>query len=157
MIKITLSTSLQSLHYRIVNRILPTNTFLLRAGLTDSNLCTFCNVALETLDHLFMNCGKVREFISKIKSMLLQKYKFHITSEQINCVFPDDNERTVIGLISIIAIQCIWFSKLGQRELEVRRFESVLRSHYSIERYIGQMNNKYEQWHLKWDEHKVIC
>lgn len=149
--KITSSTYLQALHYRLVNRILPTNTFLLRAGLSESSLCTFCDSANETLGHLFSNCQKVRAFFIKIKALLGQKYSFRITVEQINRIFPDCTERNIIGLIMIITIQCIWFARLEEKEPEVRRFESLLKNHHLIEKFVCKVNDTYDQWYSKWD------
>ena len=39
------------LHWRIA-----TNDFLYEIGAIRHNICTFCNVAIETLEHLFWEC-----------------------------------------------------------------------------------------------------
>ena len=143
--QISHSTSLQSLHYRLVNRILLTNIFLFRVGFSDLNQCIFCDSAEETLGHLFASCENVRAFFSAIQSLLRQKYSFSVTIEHMNCIFPDASKRRIFGLIAVIARQCIWFAKLDKRKPEVRHFENTLRSHYLIERYsskiIAHMSN----------------
>ena len=149
--QISHSTSLQSLHYRLVNRTLPTNIFLFRVGCSDTSQCTFCDSAEETLGHLFASCEKVRAFFSAIQSLLRQKYSFSVTIEHMNRIFPDASKRRIFGLIAVIARQCIWFAKLDKRKPEVRHFENALRRHYFIERYSSKMNNTYELWQVKWD------
>ena len=149
--QITLSTSLQSLHYRLVNRILPTNTFLERAGLSDSNLCTFCQAAPETPGHLFVKCQTVQRFSRKIQALLRHRHGIDVSHEQILRIFPENDERKIVGLIMIIAIQCIWLARLDERVPEEKHFESALKNHYRIEKHISKMNGTDDRWNVKWN------
>ena len=51
--------NLRWFQYRIVHRILGTNSFLNRIGILESGLCTFCNEQSETILHLFWTCNRV--------------------------------------------------------------------------------------------------
>ena len=48
----TKNTYMQSFHFRIVSRIIATNTFLYRIGRADSPPCFFCKESDETLLHI---------------------------------------------------------------------------------------------------------
>ena len=85
--QITQSTSMQALHYRIVNRIIPTNTFMFKANLSDTNLCTFCRLVPETPGHLFVKCEKVQELFMNIVTLLRVKYNFEVRLEKIKKMF----------------------------------------------------------------------
>jgi hypothetical protein len=47
--KITSDTNLRYFQYKLINRILATNTFLTKNGIEDDNTCSFCRENNETL------------------------------------------------------------------------------------------------------------
>jgi hypothetical protein len=47
--------------YRIIHRILGTNTFLYKIKVKDCNLCTFYKEEPETIEHLLWGCHKVSD------------------------------------------------------------------------------------------------
>ena len=47
---------LQTLQFRINHRILYTNTFLMRIKIKESEQCTFCHSARESLIHVLWDC-----------------------------------------------------------------------------------------------------
>ena len=55
-----LNTTL-AFQYRLINRIIATNTFLYKIHYVKANTCTFCSTEPETLSHLFYesNCEKL--------------------------------------------------------------------------------------------------
>ena len=57
----TKNTYLQSFDYRILSRIIATNTFLYRIGRTERPLCTFYKVNNETLYHVLLECPVVQQ------------------------------------------------------------------------------------------------
>ena len=60
--KTTLDTKLTEFQYKLLNRILYTNKMLLRFKKVDSPLSDFCEKELETIEHVFFYCTKVRIF-----------------------------------------------------------------------------------------------
>ena len=52
-------------------KVIPTNIQLERYGIKDSNLCTFCKIEKETLQHLFVDCAKVKVFWEKVSTLIL--------------------------------------------------------------------------------------
>ena len=55
-------TYVQCFQFKILNDILFTNSRLAKIGLIQSDLCTFCNIGVETIDHLFFYCFYSRVF-----------------------------------------------------------------------------------------------
>jgi hypothetical protein len=49
----------QNLQYKLLHRILPTNTFLVKIGIKDSDLCSFCKIATDSIMHYIWQCPKV--------------------------------------------------------------------------------------------------
>ena len=54
--KVALDTRTKEFQYRLLNRYLATNSFLLKIGKIDSSMCSFCNAEAESLEHLFLSC-----------------------------------------------------------------------------------------------------
>ena len=70
-------TYVQCFQFKILNDILFTNSRLAKIGLIQSDLCTFCNIGVETIDHLFFYCAYSRVFWEEFES-----YWFAIAKEQ---------------------------------------------------------------------------
>ena len=66
--------NIQYLQFRYLHRIVGTNDFLFRVKIKESPLCTFCNAASETIEHLFWNCPVTKMFWEDICSNCLRDY-----------------------------------------------------------------------------------
>ncbi len=64
---ITKDTFLQNVHFKLMHRILPCNSFLYKCNLKETELCTFCNETKERLFHIFWECNIVQNFWLSIK------------------------------------------------------------------------------------------
>jgi hypothetical protein len=60
--KITYDYKLQNFQYKLLHRILPTNTFLIKIGIKDCDLFSFCKIATDSIMHYIWQCPKVQEF-----------------------------------------------------------------------------------------------
>ena len=149
--KITHSTSMQTLHYKIMTRIVPTNTYLFKIGLSETRLCTFCNDSPETPGHLFMKCPKVQTFFSLIVDMLQREYNFCAHLQKINSLFPQKHERKIFQLINLIAIKCIWQARLDSKLPQLVHFVNALKSEYQIEKIASIMSETETNFEIKWE------
>lgn len=68
-------TAVQWLQYRILHRILATNSFLYKIKFVKSNLCTFCNIHDETIEHLFFQCSYVKKIWDSLQKMFEIKFR----------------------------------------------------------------------------------
>ena len=62
MIPITLpvDNKTKDLQYKIIMKFIPTNYLLHDMGNVNSQVCSFCNIEPETIEHLFFNCIYVK-------------------------------------------------------------------------------------------------
>ena len=65
--------------YRILHRIITTNTFLYKIKYIESNICELCHSQPETLEHLFFDCPKVLDVWKGIELWIQDK------GEHIKC------------------------------------------------------------------------
>ena len=68
--RVTLDTRTRAFQYKILNRILYTNSILYKMKLIPSPLCTFCGDHEETLEHLLVKCVYKKEVWSATTSWL---------------------------------------------------------------------------------------
>lgn len=61
----TRETKMQSLHFRIVNRVLPCNKFLKQIRIKDSEACYNCG-QVDTILHFLLECPSVKRFWSMV-------------------------------------------------------------------------------------------
>lgn len=61
----TRETKIQSLHFRVINRIVPCGKFLKQVRLVDSDLCALCDEQ-DSLTHFFYDCPYVGRFWASV-------------------------------------------------------------------------------------------
>jgi exonuclease III len=68
----SIDTNLRYFQYRILQRILTTNRFLFIIKVVDHDRCSFCNVASETLVHMFVECNIVSDVWNQLHAWLVK-------------------------------------------------------------------------------------
>lgn len=147
----TKDIKLRWFQYRISHRILSTNVFLVKIGLANNELCSFCKEVPETLEHLFWYCNIVTQFWKKfnrwVNEVFLLKTTFNITDVFFG-YFSKNN-----SLLNL----CITIAKFHIYRQKWRNclpcFEGVKKEilHYKkIEEYIFRKNCQYAKYILKW-------
>ena len=63
----TEDTKLLNFQYKLIHRIMYTNSRLSKCHLMETELCTFCYEQKETLKHLFFDCCHVRTFLLQLR------------------------------------------------------------------------------------------
>ena len=74
MTRATQEVKLRWFQYRLIHRILTTNTYLYKLKYTENDLCTFCQIESESIIHLLWECKFAqifwKDFASWIKNCL---------------------------------------------------------------------------------------
>ena len=66
----SLDNTLKMFQYKLLHRTIPTNAFLYKCRLVETELCAFCGETRETLLHLFCDCNIVKNIWLKIYEQL---------------------------------------------------------------------------------------
>lgn len=80
--KATRETKLQALHFRILNRIIPCNSFLTRIRIKQSPACDHCG-AEDTITHFFYSCPVVASFRRGVFAWLDQGEDLRLDTVQL--------------------------------------------------------------------------
>ena len=92
--KVTNNNKLRSFQYRLLNRAIILNTHLFRWGITNTNLCTFCDKERETLTHILVDCQKVSGLWQSVNNLATRYQRGGIYSKNniiFNSVHPKAN------------------------------------------------------------------
>ena len=58
----TKDTKLRTFQFKFLHRRIATNDFLYKVGIASNNLCFFCNLHVETSEHIFWSCPFTQAF-----------------------------------------------------------------------------------------------
>lgn len=141
---------LQDFQYKINNKILVTNSFLCKIGKIDSNLCSFCKEHPEKINHLFLECDKVKEFWNSLKLWFNINANIVINLDKRNIIFSYQGQNELINYIHVLAKYYIYKTKFSKNNLNIQAFVSMLQQKFLSERYIAFINNKTDIFFKKW-------
>ncbi len=135
--KCTQSTELKWLHYKIVHHILPTKTLLFKMKLVDSPLCAFCNIHLETIDHLFWECDCIQQIWKDLNSWISNELqitlKFNIQNIILGMKGVNNNP---VNAILLVVKQIIYRHSINKTIPNIDHIKKQLAHYYNITKYI---------------------
>ena len=141
---------MKDFQYKINNRILTTNSFLYKINKIDSNRCSFCEQAIESIKHLFVDCPKVKAFWNTLKNWLQLNGNINLSITDKNIIFAWPHESSLISYLIIIAKYYIYKTKFLSKHLSIQGFQSLLKRKFKNKQYIARINNKYNKFLGKW-------
>ena len=148
LLKTTDDACLRWFQYRLLHRILPTGRLLFLQRMVDSPLCTFCNLAEETLMHLFWHCPHVQKFWLDVQEWLHTNFAHCndvIFSEELIILGTKENVITdrIIDLFILLAKYHIFTSKVKGTLPFLNIFVYNVKNRYMAEKYENAVNNRY--------------
>ena len=148
---VTRNSYLQSFHFKILSRIVATNRYLLTIGLSESAQCSFCQEAVETLEHLFWACQHSQSFIQNIRTELHSRYHVEYQLQKADWFLPSlENCTKIEVLISTIAKVIISRARLKNRKPSVVEFINYLRSEAMKEEIVARKKDKISEFRETW-------
>ena len=153
--KSTQSPYLLYLHYRIINRIIPTNKFLHAIQLSDSSRCTFCKQETETIPHLFWLCPVTQQFLRRIDSELFSRYQIHFNHSADSWFFPRDTD-PMQTLIITISKAIIYKARNASEKPEFTHMLNLLKIEAQKEQLASILKNKRDEFEKKWKALKRV-
>ena len=78
----SLNTTLALYQYRLIHRIIATNTFLYKIHYVKSNTCTFCSTEPETLSYLFYDCQIVKNLWKEVQTWIIVETGINLQLEK---------------------------------------------------------------------------
>ena len=112
----TNENKMRSFQYKILQRSLTTNKFLNICKIGEDK-CYFCKTEVETLEHLFWDCSKIKKFWASVVELLEPYIKLHDII---------DNKSVLLG------------TKYGQNNILVNHIINIIKNYI----YVTKCNNR---------------
>ena len=136
-----------SFQFKLVMRILTTNTFLSLIKVQENDLCIFCQEDRETLSHLFLTCGCVGKFWDEIDQFLSRQ---GIGPPNRNTKIFGDKDNALVTHVVTVAKYTIYDARRRNIRPCFRFFKELLMRDFDSERYIARKKQKDEDFREKW-------
>ena len=147
--KITNVPKLQSFQYRFLFKALTTNIHLQKYKIKSMNLCTFCSIEKETIEHVFFTCQKSNRLWVKIAEWLKVNT---ISFEQIVYNNINKNPKFVENMIVLAAKSYIYTARCEEKEPQLESFKIIVKNIKEIEQEIAKKNGKEMLHKIKWQK-----
>ena len=153
----------RSFQYRLLQRGLVTNVQLLKWGILQSNLCSFCSEDVETITHLIYQCPVVKRLWHRIEKYL--KEEFGIISVKLGTKEVIMNrivepKRNVGNFVCLLTKQYIYRQRCIGEHLNKFELTNHIKRIELIEKYIaiknGKLNVHLKKWGKMQEGHGVI-
>lgn len=148
-------TKVQSLQYKIVNRILPCNSYLRQLRIKDSESCDECN-DVDTIAHFLFLCPKVQTFWATICEWFENSVDIRMQNLSLkDFVFgiePSSNRGKIINYILLQTKYFVHRQKLfHQGDLRLLHFLQELKVKLRCEKFISRQEGKTARF-KKWEQ-----
>ena len=133
--------------YRIIHRILGTNSLLIKMKITDDPLCSFCKQSEENLEHFFWGCH-----ISKaIIDVILPEQSFTFINMTILLLGYSIKSSTAINNVILFAKQYLYKCKINKYITSIIGAKKYIKYEYDNLRKISISKNNLESFDSEWE------
>ena len=132
---ITKDSKLIAFQYNITHHILPTNSSLFRAGITESDTCTLCKTGKQTISHLLFHCTESSAFWQEFTCWWLLKFKQVITLSECVVLYGYHNNiknKQALNATLLLAKYHIFATSSCDGKLSFESFLLRLQNHLEI-------------------------
>ena len=143
--------------YKIMTQILPTNQYLARYRIRDSNICEKCHLSVDTILHYLPQCQLVVPFVDRISDLLKIQRNFQGNIDSLQYFFGFKNNIAVNHIVLELKKELFynWDSNVDVG-IFLERFVAKIRKIMIIEKQCIKTDKMFNQYSKKWDEFSVI-
>ena len=120
--------------YKILNRILSTNNYLMKCNLKETSLCTFCNETRETLIHIFWDCSIVKSLWLEFADFVFSECNLTFPVSAKNIILGSENSNTLVNLLIILIKYFIYSCRLDGSLPNMNGIKKFIKNSYKIEK-----------------------
>ena len=148
---VCLETYLRDFQFKVVNYITCTNILLKKMGIVESDLCTFCNLTKEDIEHLFFSCSFSLIFWKDFE-LCWKK----CTNSNINLTSQDvilgisGNNNGFLNYCIILGKSIIYYCRRNNVKPNIQLFKVKLKQKYQTELYLARKNATQDNFNQKW-------
>ena len=129
--------------------------------LRPNNLCTFCNLTRESIQHIFVECIFVKQFWNELSSLLKDQHcidrSFNFENSFI--LFGISSTQKVTKLfryIMIVARYYIYKTRCEDSKPNILSFVQYLTNKHKTMKYIALKNQVFDKFNQEWMPWKCL-
>ena len=157
--QISNNSKYQWFQFKINHKILTTNKFLLKLKIRDDSLCTFCNLEVETIEHLFCYCAVINELWERLFNLIFDTCKLRVDldpSEKLFGIYSQRYKNVCLNEILLVVRYFIYWSRCIEKQPTISMLTSLLKENYEIQKYIAKKNLNVEKFEIRWYAYKTL-
>ena len=130
---------LRSFQYRLLNLAIITNVDLYCWNVRQSEQCSFCSQARETVAHLFFECYTIQELWRSISDLIMDLFKGspNVTMKSIMFNSILDDRSHVANLICLLVKQYIYHQRCLDKPIRFSECKNIIFNTRNTEKYIA--------------------
>ena len=134
------NTYLKCFQYKLLHRIIPTNTFLYKIHISDTRKCTFCTIYDETIEHLLYECVFVQTFWENFCHYLSPVFT-NVCIDKKTVFLGSMEDTNLLNLLFIIAKQYIYKCKLNNVLPTLEGLKCKVKNYMLLDFYSAEKDN----------------
>ena len=149
--KVTTSTKLQSLQYRILHRYFPTRRFLCIREVVNDPFCDSCG-QIESIQHFFAECNEIKAFWGDLEERINRRVnlRHRFVASTSNIIFGSLNTIDIVNFVVLNAKQFIANQRFREGQISVDIFIHSVERAFQMEKIIARKNMKMDKLLERW-------
>ena len=144
----TQNTRLLWLQFRIIHRILATDSLLYKMKIVNTDKCTFCKEDPGTLLHILWECRHVVKFWNELINFL--GIDLDLNTDYKHVLFGSKEYNKTTNYIILLAKNFIHSSRTNGKIPNIEAFKRLLIFQYNVEKTIAYRKCRFEKFELEW-------
>ena len=153
-LKLTVIGKLRSFQYRLLRRAVITNVHLAKWGIISSNMCSFCDIHVESVLHLMVECDHVKVLWKKIADLCMDMFGMTISTTADKIIFNEicsNSKYRICNMICLITKQYVYRQRCQKKCLDFLELKRYIFNFRNCEKYYAIKDEKMRQFCSKWD------
>ena len=139
--------------YRLLNRILETNEYLVKIKQKVNANCNFCKEETESITHLFIECNFVKSFWTNLKRNLQCNLGVDLNINPSDIIFGilgTNNKKSLINLVFLAAKIFSFKASRSNGQLSQQTFGNYVKEIYLNHEYASKLKDKHSTFIRNW-------
>lgn len=149
------NTKMHWFQYRLTHRIIATNDLLMKMNIRQDNLCTFCNLEQEKIEHLFWHCNVVNQFWDTINQWIFERTNYMVNIDKYRAIFGIPStirSMQPINYILILTRHYIYTCRVNSLNPNFLNWKNTVNKFLETEKLIAIKNSMYDKMKTHWEK-----
>ena len=154
----TIESKLQAFQYKILTRTLVTNRWLIKCKIIDNDLCYFCKLEPETIEHLFWKCIYIQNLWTFIKNKFSPYVAWQNLFTCSNFILGTIGDTVLLtNHVFMIIKRYIYIIRCREGSLNKEALLDYIRYHFDLERnFLVHKKGSINIFENKWNPLNVL-